>query len=459
MLIKYRDSKKIYNFSDAENKSENNIFTVIVGKNGTGKSRLMKSVIIEFIGEEKNKKGKITVGGLSKHKPKKSIIAGALDNIDVTHAPQNIIAVSTSPFDKFPLESNGSTFNEYTYLGLRNLKSTDLSMAYMANIYTSLIKSVAKDKGRATKIFKVLEYLGYSPKISAKFYLELPTSRVKEVLNSHNLVASFNDHFTSHSELYRHRLRRLHDDEELRNLQVERILEIYKKIGGSIPGRKFEVLLEGDQIHFSADGANEEDYFFLADLELVRLQGVTLEKNDGKSLKIREASSGEQSVVMSILGITSQISNDSLICIDEPEVCLHPEWQERYIELLMSTFKDFKGCHFLIATHSPLIVSKLGDKGCFLMKMDDGKAIPASMVNNKSADYQLANTFGAPGYKNEYLTRELVSALTVFGKTGKVDDGTKSKLKFLLSLKNTLSESDPVKKLMEIAEEALEESI
>ncbi|MFT4924409.1 MAG: hypothetical protein ACI8WB_000487 [Phenylobacterium sp.] len=44
--------------------------------------------------------------------------------------PANIIAVSTSPFDKFPLERNRQTINNYNYLGLRNLRAIDFGKAY-----------------------------------------------------------------------------------------------------------------------------------------------------------------------------------------------------------------------------------------------------------------------------------------------------------------------------------------
>ena len=89
------------------------------------------------------------------------------------------------------------------------------------------------------------------------------------------------------------------------------------------------------------------------------------------------------------------------------------------------------------------------------MKMENGEVTNASQVNNRSVDFQLVNTFGTPGFKNEYLTRELISVLSLFGQTGKLDNITQDKLKFLLSLKDQISEQDPVYKLMDMAQEAL----
>ncbi|PMG49151.1 hypothetical protein BCU90_00575 [Vibrio lentus] len=51
MLLKYKYKDKNYHFSNRDSEIDQNIFTVIVGKNGTGKSRLMKSVIETIIGK------------------------------------------------------------------------------------------------------------------------------------------------------------------------------------------------------------------------------------------------------------------------------------------------------------------------------------------------------------------------------------------------------------------------
>lgn len=459
LLIKYKFKQKNFYFSTAENTAEKNTFTVIVGKNGTGKSRLMKSIIEEFI-------GKTPRSGVlrSRHSlPKQLFQETVFENIEIEKRPNKIIAVSTSPFDKFPLDLYGDTHDKYTYLGLRSLRATDLGMAYMANIYISLLKSVIEDSARVDKICEVLGFLGYSPKIRASYHLEFPIKRVQEALNSSNPVEHFIEHILSDGNrpVMRSRIREFFDDD--RNIEiskVERVLDIYSRMDLSNVKPRVEVYLEEGGIYLPTNIIGDiKDFFFLADLGIARLREINLEKNNGKNFRIGDASSGEQSVVMSVLGIASQICDDSLICIDEPEVCLHPEWQEKYIDILINTFKNFTGCHFLIATHSPLMVSKLQDRNCYLLKMENGEVTPASEINRKSVDFQLANTFKTPGYKNEYLTRELISVLTMFGETGKIDDVEKGKLVTLLSLKEQVEKSDPVHKLMEMAQEALMESL
>ncbi|WP_323993877.1 ATP-binding protein [Aeromonas hydrophila] len=459
MLVKYNYKHKTFHFLTDDNISKQNAFTVIVGKNGTGKSRLMKSIIEEFIGRS-TRSG--ILRGLLLTKNGFSFDQES-SNLEIETMPDKIIAVSTSPFDKFPLDLYGSTDSAYTYLGLRNLRSIDLGMAYMANIYISLLKSVMYEPDRIEKICQVLGFLGYSPRITARYDLDFPMRVIYDSLYSSDPVQHLIEYIKSDSspQLYKTKMRAFYDDEKnIDPLKVERVIDIYRKIFPSNTRPSVNIFLEKDGIYIPPQHFETtiDDLFYLADIGIAKLKSINLEKNNGDAFNIGDASSGEQSVVMSILGIASKICDNSLICIDEPEICLHPEWQEKYIDILINTFKGFSGCHFLIATHSPLMVSKLEDQNCYLLKMEDGQATPASEVNKRSVDFQLANTFNTPGYKNEYLTRELITILTVFGETGSIDDKNKNNIASLLSLKEQLDKSDPVYKLMEMAQEALKES-
>ncbi len=467
MLNKYRYKEKDFYFSSQDKNQGQNAFTVIVGKNGTGKSRLMKSIIESFVG----KSGSNGFLRLLKNN-KKSMSEINKNGIYIDELPKKIIAVSTSPFDKFPLDPFKRVKEGYVYLGLRDLRSRDLGMAYMANIYTSLLKSVATESGRTDKVCEVLGFLGYSPRIEADFNFLFSAKLIRDTLESSDPIDFFVKKISLDDDnMQRHRYRGFFDEyesiseglSEIRKVdiyKVKKFIDVCKKI--NLPNLKYKVkvLLEKSGLYFSNDDFYDlDDFFFLAEIGVVKLKTLNLEKDNGNSYSIGDASSGEQSVVMSILGIASQICDGSLIFIDEPEVCLHPEWQEKYIGMLINTFKSFKGCHFIIATHSPLMVSKLKDDNCYLMKMESGEVTNAEKINNKSVDFQLVNTFGTPGFKNEYLTRELISILSLFGGNGELDAATQDKLKFFLSLKDQISEKDPVLKLMDMAQEALLENM
>jgi hypothetical protein len=159
---------------------------------------------------------------------------------------------------------------------------------------------------------------------------------------------------------------------------------------------------------------------------------------------------------MALLGVASHIKDGALICIDEPEICLHPQWQERYIHLLMTTFSRFKSCHFLIATHSPQIVAKLQDQNCYILDLENGITVSASEINDRSADFQLARVFKTPGFQNEYMQRVIFNALRHIGSGKSLAPDLLREVQDLLYLKEELSLDDPVRNLMDILAESLD---
>jgi len=75
-------------------------------------------------------------------------------------------------------------------------------------------------------------------------------------------------------------------------------------------------------------------------------------------------SHGERSILLSNALIYESVMDakkqDILICLDEPDLSLHPEWQKKYINELVKMFSQTtKNFHFLITSHSPFILSDL----------------------------------------------------------------------------------------------------
>jgi hypothetical protein len=230
------------------------------------------------------------------------------------------------------------------------------------------------------------------------------------------------------------------------NYQLRQAIDLARDTPKGKRARMYELRFEERGLIFDdGTGMSLDDILLLINTGLLRLRQVELRKKGAdESFLISDASSGEQAVVLSLLGIGSQIQDKSLICIDEPEICLHPEWQEKYIQLLYSTFQHFEGCHFVIATHSPQIVANLPPRDCHVMSMETGVAIDASSFSRKSIDYQLAEVFGAPGVRNEYLSR---IALNLFASVSKVRLFDTDALKTLKSLENVvelLQKDDPI---------------
>jgi len=96
-------------------------------------------------------------------------------------------------------------------------------------------------------------------------------------------------------------------------------------------------------------------------IDEVRIR-VKLKKNDG-SVTFRELSEGEQQLltVLGLLQFTS--AEESLFLLDEPDTHLNPRWSVDYIQHIKDFLKDEhdnnQSSHVLLATHNPIAVAEL----------------------------------------------------------------------------------------------------
>lgn len=419
-----------------------NTITVIVGKNGTGKSRLLSSISSNVVFREI---------GSSPFLPAKKVFESDFNvSINCGRFVSKVICVSTSPFDKFPIFKRNEFNSFYSYLGLRGLPSLNLSTAYISRIIASLIRSVTGDSSKSGNVIDVLKYLGYEGTIKCKFSIGVGSRFDEDIISARDLngfVKNFNVPFLfSYDSSYSFNLLKESNAEEL--AEAVDVLKRYREIKRRGP---VEVVLERDGIY--CRDIDPKDILILIRTGLARLRNVSLSKLDttGKlrSFNLSEASSGEQTVMMALLGIASQIEDNALICIDEPEVCLHPEWQERYIHLLLETFSSKRGCQFIIATHSPQIVAELPTQSCFVMNMDERKVIDSKGMSHKSIDFQLASVFKAPGHRNEYLNRIALNLFTRVSRNKKFLDEDNENIFILESVIGSVRHDDPLLDILE----------
>lgn len=423
-----------------------NIFTTIIGKNGSGKSRLLRELVNNQLRQHV-----------------KSEATPSLD-FPLQTPPQNIIAISTSPFDRFPIGSSfglvrGDEFVDeatgfYFYQGLRGLFYSNPSMSYMTRIVGALIRGLTTDSERLSTVLEVLDYLGFNKTIKIRLACVITKPTLKNISTLDGLYE-----YLSGNRRAGHELKRLLT--LLRESPEEYKFEVIDAVNYFLS--KFE---DGHtEISISETGTLnprnslpiEERLATLMECGLLKLREVSLYKKAlSKPLRISDASSGEQCVVLTMLGIAARIKDRSLICIDEPEICLHPEWQERYIELLTSTFRSFNSCQFIIATHSPQIISRLENDNCFVLDLNSNKLIEANKLNNRSIDFQLAHVFKAPGYKNEYLMRELLAIFTKMTSGVELTEENHRLIQQAKTLKGSINSTDPVRDLIQLLEDALD---
>ena len=131
-----------------------------------------------------------------------------------------------------------------------------------------------------------------------------------------------------------------------------------RSINDGINERREELLedyLDTKYSHFQMKSL--EDYEQLKKSRMAKT--LTQSKYIRKNLmdNVREHSNGESA----FLYFTNKIKENGLYLLDEPENSLSPDKQQELVKFLEDSARFF-GCQFLIATHSPFLLSMRGAK-------------------------------------------------------------------------------------------------
>jgi hypothetical protein len=94
---------------------------------------------------------------------------------------------------------------------------------------------------------------------------------------------------------------------------------------------------------------------------------VWFTNNNGDEFKIEELSTGEKTLLSKILYIYFKDYKDKVILIDEPELSLHPSWQNKVLSVY-EKLAEKNNCQIIIATHSPHIIGSAKPKYIRVLK-------------------------------------------------------------------------------------------
>lgn len=97
--------------------------------------------------------------------------------------------------------------------------------------------------------------------------------------------------------------------------------------------------------------------FFFNQLEEVTFKDITIfygNNGSSKTTLLKVINDKLQNIDKSYYN--DSIELDSLYLLDEPENCLSPQLQLKLVDLILETVRYYS-CQFIIATHSPLILS------------------------------------------------------------------------------------------------------
>jgi predicted ATP-binding protein involved in virulence len=139
----------------------------------------------------------------------------------------------------------------------------------------------------------------------------------------------------------------------------------------------------------------EEINRIFQDLEIdVKLTGLaengeklpTFCNSSGKEFNINGLSSGEKQLFVRALTLKMVEANNSIILVDEPEISLHPKWQQKIVKVYERIGKNNQ---VIIATHSPHILSSVAKESAFLLSREGSQV---KVLNHE----QLNSIYGKP---------------------------------------------------------------
>lgn len=432
--------------------NNDNIYTLIIGKNGLGKTRILNTIILNYLKET--------------YKPSiyyqdpdfEAFIT--LDNlkIDSKYSPQKIIAHTNSAYNRFPSDREANT---------KIYERPFMSGGYY-NEDNVFYKILFSKKTNFKAVSETLSYLGYMPKITYIFkirtgstpkgYLEKTILIYKKPLVKLGFdceiapqkLARLNKKFLTILFYFYD----LHD----KIFSEQEVIEAFKIIStNDIIEKNIEITIDTSNNKLKHDFLKKNDFNLLVRLGFIVINRTYLYNlnaqndlfNSDEKVLFGSLSSGQKSIISTLIGISTAIEENSLICIDEPEISLHPEWQEEIIYKLQQVFNEIKGCHFIIATHSPQVVSGLNNKNGFIVNLEKLETYSSFNHTHKSADYQLATLFDTPGFQNEYLIRICLTILSKLSKNEKLSDEDKNNIQILNKIKKSIPENDSVFFLIE----------
>ncbi|MFN5333740.1 MAG: AAA family ATPase [Bacteroidota bacterium] len=377
-------------------------------------------------------------------------------NLDKIELPEQIIAVSYLPMDRFRQKRNLPN-DFYQYLGLRHRSNAASPQYFLNNTLPLLFNYISESKSikflKDILIFMDVDdtYLGIQLEYRYKKYFFTGDLSIKDFKNLFENPESYSKREGA-SFAVEYFKRYILEDERL----IEKIVKYLntKTIQDGIAvGEKS--LLEFNL--FENIEVIEELSLIqhLQKLDLLTSASLLFKKSAQNLINSQNLSSGEFHFLTTMIAIQASIKPNSLVLIDEPDTSLHPNWQMKYAHNLKELFKKWNSSHFILATHSHFIVSDLENKSSEVIGIK-GKVpnIQVKAFNTAtygfSAEEILLDVFGVATTRNHYIYERIGEVLELIAMPNSDSSLITEKV---VDLKNKgldkLSKEDPLKEIID----------
>jgi len=151
--------------------------------------------------------------------------------------------------------------------------------------------------------------------------------------------------------------------------------------------------------------SNDRDFSFIL-LDTLLFNGILshmsidFKLRNGNKINSDRLSEGQRQFIVTCgLGILWYDKPNKLFLYDEPDVFLHPKWQQKYIPFI----QEYLGESFaLLTTHNPALVSDVKKENLFVFEKGQTKEIPFSSYG-KNVESLLIDFFNVEGVRNKYV--------------------------------------------------------
>lgn len=140
-----------------------------------------------------------------------------------------------------------------------------------------------------------------------------------------------------------------------------------------------------------------------------------------KEFGIDSLSTGEKTLFSKVLSLFFEKLRNKIILIDEPELSLHPAWQNKVLKLY-ENFANESNCQIILATHSPHIIGSA--KNEYIRILTEDGVINDVVAYGRDIEWILKEVMGA-GYTREMAILDKFKMIQDLINTKKIGEAEK----------------------------------
>lgn len=390
------------------------VFTsVIIGKNGIGKSRLLRVMSDVFVDLNARKEAGYQRDKKSNYRYKVKyescnhiyeagnynwtlqiqpasgecmfVSYARMDGNDIPFVelelPIKVIASTMTVTDKF----NSRSSYYYRYKGIRNENNPNSTgtKTVVRKTVDAIIECLGSKENYRSELKQLLSNLGLKEELFVTYSV-----RYKDIFIRPDMNPTLLEEIFDHPEVYfPQRKTRLWGSKYFES--IRRNPENLNVIAGFLralcdkfaENRYFYLCYDvmDPASGFASDGRAIK---LLSQMDILTYPSIHVHKGTEDYL-FEDSSSGETQLLCQFIGVLSELNDYSLVFIDEPENSCHPEWQMAYINWMKSIFKKYSTSHIIIATHSHFILTNLEPDDSMIVSIErkDGSLKGIETVN------------------------------------------------------------------------------